>query len=139
MAPRKGFDPAAARDADVVLLDWSQSEGSVDKASSPFGKLEGYLHSELPADLAIAPGGRDAAYWDYRPEAGENYRDVEGRILAFGHTLKGAAVIVSHGGIARTLRVLVEAAPVSEAINWVPPQDAVLRFRAGEMTILRAR
>ena len=39
-ARRDGFDPAAARDADVVLLDWSQSEGQVDKARSPFGKLE---------------------------------------------------------------------------------------------------
>ena len=40
VAARKGFDPAAARAADVVLLDWSQSEDSVDKATSPFGKLE---------------------------------------------------------------------------------------------------
>src|SRR5262245_2427240 len=39
-ARRDGFDPAAAREADVVLLDWSQSEGQVDKARSPFGKLE---------------------------------------------------------------------------------------------------
>jgi hypothetical protein len=40
VARREGFDPAAARDADVVLLDWSQSEDKVDKATSPFGKLE---------------------------------------------------------------------------------------------------
>src|SRR5262245_53436113 len=40
VASRNGFDPSAARDADVVLLDWSQSEDSVDKANSPFGKLE---------------------------------------------------------------------------------------------------
>ena len=26
VAPRKGFDPAAARDAEVVLLDWPNSE-----------------------------------------------------------------------------------------------------------------
>jgi hypothetical protein len=37
---RDGFDAAAARDADVILLDWSQSEGQVDKAKSPFGKFE---------------------------------------------------------------------------------------------------
>jgi hypothetical protein len=42
VARRDGFDPATARDADVVLLDWSQSEGPVDKASSPFGQLEGW-------------------------------------------------------------------------------------------------
>ena len=38
---RDGFDPTAARDADVVLLDWPQSEGRPsDKTSSPLGKFE---------------------------------------------------------------------------------------------------
>jgi hypothetical protein len=40
VARRDGFDPAAARDADVVLLDWSQSEGGLEKGTSPFGRLE---------------------------------------------------------------------------------------------------
>jgi hypothetical protein len=40
VAKRDGFDPASARDADVVLLDWSQSEGELSKAESPFGRLE---------------------------------------------------------------------------------------------------
>jgi hypothetical protein len=38
-ADRAGFDPAAARDADVVLLDWSQDETNVREAKSPFGEL----------------------------------------------------------------------------------------------------
>jgi hypothetical protein len=40
VAGRTGFDPAAAREADVVLLDWSQAETDVRQAKSPFGKLE---------------------------------------------------------------------------------------------------
>src|SRR5262245_8371786 len=39
-ARREGFDPATARDADVVLLDWSQSESQLKETPSPFGKLE---------------------------------------------------------------------------------------------------
>src|SRR5262249_46654643 len=40
VAEREGFDPAAAKDADVVLLDWSQRDTDVRKAKSPFGKPE---------------------------------------------------------------------------------------------------
>jgi hypothetical protein len=42
VARRDGFTPAAARGADVVLLDWSQSEGDVKNARSPLGELEGW-------------------------------------------------------------------------------------------------
>jgi broad specificity phosphatase PhoE len=103
-----------------------------------FGTLEGLLHSELPPNMATAAGEREASYWEYRPEAGENYRDVEARLLAFGHVLTRPAVIVSHGGIARTLRVLIEGAAVADAINWSPPQDRVIRFRRGEMRLFEA-
>jgi len=98
-----------------------------------FGRLEGMLHSELPANMATAPGGRDASYWEFRPEGGENYRDVEVRINDFGTILGGPAVIVAHGGILRTLRVLIEGAPVDEIVNWPPPQDRVLHFKDGTM------
>jgi len=42
LARRDGFDPASARNLDIVLLDWSQSESDVSKAESPFGKLENW-------------------------------------------------------------------------------------------------
>ncbi len=40
VARRVGFRPAEARDADVVLLDWSQAETRSEDARSPFGRLE---------------------------------------------------------------------------------------------------
>jgi hypothetical protein len=40
IARRMGFEPAQARDADVVMLDWSQAETQTQDAQSPFGKLE---------------------------------------------------------------------------------------------------
>ncbi|MFO0842112.1 MAG: hypothetical protein U0797_06885 [Gemmataceae bacterium] len=67
VAPRKGFDPAAARDADVVLLDWSQSEGSVDKATSPLGKLEGWTK---PTVLLGSAGLFMAGQWQLIGGAG---------------------------------------------------------------------
>lgn len=102
-----------------------------------FGVIEGMLHSELPANMALAPGNRDASYWEFRPEEGESYLDVEARLNEFAHTLGGPSIIVAHGGIARTLRVLIEGCPIDEAINWGPPQDVVLHFLPGMMEVIR--
>ena len=103
-----------------------------------FGIIEGMLHSELPANMAVAPGGRDASYWHFRPEEGENYADVEQRLQQFAATMAGPSIIVSHGGIARTLRVMIEGADVLDAINWAPPQDVVLHFLPGRMDVISA-
>jgi hypothetical protein len=67
VARRAGFDPAAARDADVVLLDWSQSEDSVDKAKSPFGKLEDW---SKPTVLLGSAGLFMAGQWEVIGGAG---------------------------------------------------------------------
>ena len=66
-ARRDGFDPAKARDADVVLLDWSQSEGPVDKAVSPFGKLEDWSR---PTVLLGSAGLMMAGQWQLIGGAG---------------------------------------------------------------------
>jgi hypothetical protein len=67
VARRDGFDPALARDADVVLLDWSQAEGPVDKAVSPFGKLEDWA---TPTVLLGSAGLFMAGQWQVIGGAG---------------------------------------------------------------------
>lgn len=101
-----------------------------------FGVLEGELAEELPKDMAILAGSRTEDYWDFRPQDGENYRDVETRLAEFSRVLKGPSVVVAHGGIARTLRVLIEGAPIVEVINWAPPQDVIMHFKPGMMEML---
>jgi broad specificity phosphatase PhoE len=103
-----------------------------------FGVLEGELFEQLPATMAIAPGARDESYWEFRPENGENYRDVEARLEEFATVLTGPSVVVAHGGIARTLRVLIEHAPIIDVINWAPPQDAIMHFTPGRMELIPA-
>jgi probable phosphoglycerate mutase len=103
-----------------------------------FGALEGLLHNELPQHMATAPGGRDAKYWHFRPEGGENYVDVEARLTEFSTVLAGPSVVVAHGGIARTLRVLIEHAPTDEVINWAPPQDVIMHFTEGRLEMIGA-
>ncbi len=101
-----------------------------------FGALEGRLFDELPPGIAAAPGSRDASYWHFRPDQGENYDDVARRLVAFGEKLRGPAVVVSHGGVARTLRALIENAPRDQVMNWTPPQDVIMHFQHGVLEFI---
>jgi probable phosphoglycerate mutase len=103
-----------------------------------FGNLEGRLHSEINRELAVAPGERDASYWHFRPELGENYDDVAARLLDFARILTRHAVVVAHGGVLRVLRHLVEGTPRGEVLNWPPPQGAIAHFTRARMTIYSA-
>jgi probable phosphoglycerate mutase len=103
-----------------------------------FGIYEGRLHKELAAgEMAIA-GERDASFWDFRPPKGESYADLAVRILDFGASLTGPSVIVSHGGVLRALRRLIEGFPPEKAVNWFPPQDSVAHFVDGALTVYPA-
>ena len=42
VADRKTFEPSAANDADVVLLDWSQKDAKFPHDPSPLGKREAW-------------------------------------------------------------------------------------------------
>jgi broad specificity phosphatase PhoE len=103
-----------------------------------FGIYEGMLHAELAAgEMAIA-GERDASFWNFRPPEGESYEDVAGRIRDFAANLKRPSIIVSHGGILRVLRHLIEGFPHERAVNWFPPQDSVVHFIDGKSTVYPA-
>lgn len=103
-----------------------------------FGIYESRLHTELAAgEMAIA-GDRDASFWSFRPPEGESYDDVAVRILDFGASLTGPSIIVSHGGILRVLRHLIEGFPHERAVNWFPPQDSVVHFIDGKSVVYPA-
>lgn len=103
-----------------------------------FGIYEGRLHTDLAAgEMAIA-GERDAAFWHFRPAEGESYEDVAQRVTEFGRQLRGPSIIVSHGGILRVLRHLIEGFPHERAVNWFPPQDSVVHFADGKSVVYPA-
>jgi probable phosphoglycerate mutase len=103
-----------------------------------FGIYEGHLHTELTSGARAMAGERDAAFWYFRPPEGESYEDVSVRILDFGRSLSGPAIIVSHGGILRVLRHLIEGFPHERAVNWFPPQDSVVHFLDGRSQVYPA-
>jgi hypothetical protein len=67
VADRERFDPATAKAADVVLLDWSQSETDIRKAKSPFGKVEDW---HKPTVLLGSAGLLLAGQWQLIGGAG---------------------------------------------------------------------
>jgi len=103
-----------------------------------FGIYEGHLHTELASGAMAIAGERDASFWDFRPPEGESYADVAKRVLDFGASLTGPSIIVSHGGILRVLRALIEGFPHERAVNWFPPQDSVVHFTEGKSVVYPA-
>lgn len=103
-----------------------------------FGDHEGQLHTDLAAGAMPIAGERDASFWYFRPPSGESYDDLAARIVAFGQALPRRAIIVSHGGVLRVLRRLIEDFPPERAVNWFPPQDSVIHFADGKATVYPA-
>lgn len=103
-----------------------------------FGVHEGRLHAELASGAMAIAGERDENFWEFRPPEGESYADLAARVLDFGKSLTGPAVIVAHGGILRVLRRLIEDFPPRRAVNWFPPQDCVFHFLDGQATVYPA-
>jgi broad specificity phosphatase PhoE len=103
-----------------------------------FGIFEGQLHTELADGAMAIAGQRDASFWYYRPPEGESYDDLATRITEFGAALPRRAIIVSHGGVLRVLRRIIEDFPPDRAVNWFPPQDSVIHFADGRATVYPA-
>lgn len=103
-----------------------------------FGIYEGRLHTELASGAMPIAGERDASFWYFRPPEGESYDDLAARITDFGRSLPRHAIIVSHGGVLRVLRRLIEDLPPDRAVNWFPPQDSVIHFADGRATVYPA-
>jgi hypothetical protein len=67
IAERRSFDPTSAKDADVVLLDWSQSDSPLEKTSVPFGEVDRW---HTPTVLLNHAGLLVAERWDVIGSAG---------------------------------------------------------------------
>ncbi len=65
VASRDGFDPATAKDFDVVLLDWSQgeSQGNFPPKKSPLGRRENW---HTPIVLLGSAGLHMSIVWEVK-------------------------------------------------------------------------
>jgi probable phosphoglycerate mutase len=96
-----------------------------------FGEWEGRTWAELKAvDKAIVRA-RQADKWGFVPPKGESYAMLHERIAAWLPSVTEETIVVSHGGVARALMVLLAGAePISACVEdiW---QGKLLWFRDG--------
>jgi probable phosphoglycerate mutase len=80
-----------------------------------FGAWEGLTWKEVRARAPQAAAGRQRDKWNYVPPGGESYAMLAERVAPAVADLERDAVIVSHGGVARTLLALLGHASQGEA------------------------
>jgi probable phosphoglycerate mutase len=96
-----------------------------------FGAWEGHTWKELRAVDLAAVKARAKDKWSFVPPGGESYAMLHERI---GRWLAGVSlpsIVVSHGGVARALMVLLAGFDPQEAAGADVWQGRLLVFREG--------
>ena len=97
-----------------------------------YGVCEGRTWPQLPpVDRAGVARSKDSYNW--RPDGGESYADLTRRTAAFLATITRDTVVVTHGGITRTLRGLIVGIATDKVPSLKVPQDRVLVLKDGGM------
>jgi len=99
-----------------------------------FGDWEGFTLAELEPDHPDLVAARAADKWSFVAPGGESYAMATERVRGFLERLAAPSVIVTHGGIIRGTRHLIEGIDGDSAVRGHVPQDNVYRFdgeRAG--------
>lgn len=113
-----GLDPAIYR-LDPVLREVS------------YGDWEGHTLDEIAAIAAEAYAARDRDKWGYAAPNGESYADLSRRIEGWLETVERDTVVVSHGGVYRVLRGLLDGVDRLELVRLDVPQDRVYLWQGG--------
>jgi probable phosphoglycerate mutase len=105
-------------------------------AELSFGRWEGFTFTELkarePDTLALATREHDK--WGFVPPGGESYADLLVRVSAWHASVARDTIVVSHGGVARTLIVHFKIEPPAAAPIHSIEQGVVYQFAPGRLT-----
>jgi probable phosphoglycerate mutase len=93
-----------------------------------FGRWEGKTWPEVCAEDPAGAAARDRDKWHFCPPDGESYADLSERLKPWLEEQQAAAVVVSHGGVARALMHLIGGLCVERAPTADIFQGRVLVF-----------
>lgn len=96
-----------------------------------YGFWQGTLATDLPNVDADGLAARMKDPYRWRPQGGESYEDLMARTRAWLEGVERDCVVVSHGGVSRTLRGHVLGLDVATVPLLDMPQDRVLILRRG--------
>ncbi|MCX2723721.1 histidine phosphatase family protein [Roseibium salinum] len=96
-----------------------------------FGEWEGFTLEELADEEQDRILRRRADKWGFVPPSGESYEMLAKRIGVWLKTVEKPSVIVSHGGVFRVLRGMLEGLDVNAVPRLDVPQDKVFVWRNG--------
>ncbi len=101
-----------------------------------YGHWEGQLAADLKVSDRDAMAARRSDPFHWRPRDGESYADLARRTDAWLGEVDRDTIVVTHGGVSRTLRGRVLGLPEAD-IPFLPvPQDKVLRLSRDGMSWL---
>ena len=100
-----------------------------------FGDWQGSTFRELEEAEPGTTAGRDADKWRFRPpgDTAESYELLAERIRPWFEALTGPAIVVTHGGVIRSLFHLANGLSGAEAAMMDVPQDRVLELGGGRV------
>ena len=98
-----------------------------------FGDWEGFTLEELADREQDRLLQRRVSKWSFLPPNGESYQMLAGRIGSWLKTVDRPAVVVSHGGVFRVLRGLLEGVAADKVPKLDVPQDKVFVWRNSQM------
>jgi len=96
-----------------------------------FGDWEGHTLEELAVSDPGRIEQRSIDKWGFVPPNGESYEMIVGRTADWLASLERPSVIVSHGGVYRVVRALLEGTDPQVASKLHAPQDQVYMWRDG--------
>lgn len=94
-----------------------------------FGRFEGLTYPEIERHAPAAMEAIRRDKWHFVPPGGESYVMLADRIRAWFETTAGDLVVVSHGGVFRALRSVVEAHEDFGLAVLFVPQDRIFRWQ----------
>jgi probable phosphoglycerate mutase len=105
-------------------------------AELSFGRWEGFTFAELKAREADTRvlATREHDKWGFVPPGGESYADLLVRVSAWHAGVTRDTIVVSHGGVARSLIVHFEVEPPAAAPIHSIEQGVVYQFAPGKLT-----
>lgn len=100
-----------------------------------YGSLSGRLHKDFIREKGQTEFDKVHRGFNARPPKGENFADVEERVMRFIKDLKKmmrrekvSVAISAHGNSIRLFRKIMEKATVAETVSWKIPYDKVFEY-----------